>query len=150
MFRIRLRTLMIVVAVIALLLGRSMNFWNRERDHRREMATIILNDLEDYLLLTPASRGGTMHPESGDPIVEAMAPLYKFVMYHKAMAEKYELAARRPWFPVAADPLAPPRPTLAEVARYRDLLELPTPPSGTSSINSRTQRDREPFSIGLD
>ena len=120
--RIRVRTLMIAVAMVALIFGRSAYLGNRERDHRREAATIKLGDLELYLLLTAPGPGGLMHPDSGHPIVPASAPIRSFIRYHHEMARKYAQAARQPWLPVAADPPAPPRPSEAKVKRYFAIL----------------------------
>jgi hypothetical protein len=114
--------MMVLVAIVALLLGRSMNFWNRERGHRRE-AAIIGDGVEVYLLLTPAGPGGLMHPDSGHPIVPAAAPIRAYVKYQREMAEKYESAFRHPWRWVEADPPAPPKPSSTEVERYLALLD---------------------------
>jgi hypothetical protein len=118
MRRFRLRTLMIAVAVVAVMLGmlgRWMDLHRRERYHRHA-GTLIVSDLEMYLVCT-ASQGDT-----GDRSQEAAAaakPMFEFQEYHCAMQEKYERAFRHPWFPVAFDPPAPPAPSLEYQKAFR-------------------------------
>ncbi len=121
--RFRLRTLMVLVAVVAILLGRSVHFSNLAHHHARERRGLIgSSDLEVYLVMQPASRGWPGHPESGHPIVKVEVPIRAFVAHHLELEAKYDSASRYPWFPVAPDPPEPPKPSKAHMELYRTLL----------------------------
>jgi hypothetical protein len=121
--RFRLRTLLILVAIVAMLLGRSVHFSNLARHHAREMTKLTSGDLDFHLLMTPDPRGFPMHPDSGMPIAKVVVPIRAFVAYHWELKEKYESASRQPWLPVAPDPVQPPEPSKAQMELYRTLLK---------------------------
>jgi hypothetical protein len=123
--RLRLRTLMILVAIVAMLLGRSVHFSNLARHHGREKTKLTSGDLDFYLLMAPDPRGFPMHPESGLPIAKAVVPIRAFVAYHWELEKKYESASRHPWLPVAPDPVQPPEPSKVQMELYRTLLNEP-------------------------
>ena len=116
---------MIVVAVLGLIFARPVNLWYHERNHRDEVASLKLGDLELFLLMTVAGPGGLMHPKSGHPMVEAAKPVRTFIEYHNDMARKYTLAGWKPWLPVDSDPPAPRKPTAEEVERLVIPLQNP-------------------------
>ena len=120
--RFRLRTLMTLVAIVAMLLGRSVHFSNLARHHARERTRLISGDLDLYLVMAPDPRGGPMHPDSGLPIARVVVPIRAFVSYHLELEKKYDSASRYPWLPVAADPPSPPKPSKAHMELYRTLL----------------------------
>jgi hypothetical protein len=49
-----MRTLMIAVALIAVLLGRWMNFRHRAHFHHQELSKFLISDLEFFLACTQA------------------------------------------------------------------------------------------------
>jgi hypothetical protein len=114
---------MISVAIVALVLGRSVHFSNLARRHESERTSLISDDLDLYLLLTPDPRGFPMHPDSRQPIAEVVVPIRAFIAYHLELEKKYDNASRRPWLPVTPDPSAPPRPSNANMKLYRSLLD---------------------------
>jgi hypothetical protein len=120
--RFRLRALMILVAFIAMLLGRSVHFSNLARHHARERTRLISGDLDFYLLMAPDPRGAPMHPDSGWPIAKVVVPIRAFIAYHLELEQKYDNAARQPWLPVSPDPSPPPKPSKAHMELYRTLL----------------------------
>ena len=121
--RFRLRTLMTLVAIVAMPLGRSVHFSNLARDHARERTGLISGDLDFYLLMAPDPRGAPMHPDSGLPIAKVVVPIRAFIAYHLELEQKYDSAARHPWLPVAPDPSPPPKPSMAHMVLYRTLLD---------------------------
>jgi len=116
---------MLLVAIIAVILGRSIHFAKLARTHERERMKYFSSDLDVYLLMTPAPRGFPSHPDSGHPISRAVVPLQAYVAYHIALEAKYDRASRRPWLPVAPDPPQPPEPSRAQWNLYRTLLNDP-------------------------
>src|SRR5262245_41462385 len=117
--RLRLRTLMILVAIAAMLLGRSVHFSGLSRHHGREKTKLTSADLDFVVLMSPDPRRFPMHPDSGLPVAKAVVPLRAFVAYHWELEKKYESASRQPWIPVATDPVQPPEPSKAQVELYR-------------------------------
>ena len=102
--RFRLRTLMIVVALLAVFLSRWVNLRERIAYHRQELSKVLVSDLEIYLMLTPVQG---VPDEVLQPQRDAVKPICELRYYHYDMVEKYEAAFRRPWLPVPPDPPAP-------------------------------------------
>jgi hypothetical protein len=121
--RFRLPTLMILVAIVAMVLGRSVHFSNLARHHARERTRLISGDLDLYLVMAPDPRGFPMHPDSGRPIAKVVVPIRAFIAYHLELEKKYDSASRHPWLPVAPDPSPPPTPSKADMELYRSLLD---------------------------
>ncbi|HWE35692.1 MAG TPA: hypothetical protein VG406_03905 [Isosphaeraceae bacterium] len=86
-FQVRLRTLLILVALVALALGaESLLRW---RDvYRRK--------LNEHALIADLCDGPGTTTE-----------LLRKAAFHRELAQKYEQAARHPWSPVAPDPPEP-------------------------------------------
>ncbi len=108
MLRMTTRRWMVVVAGLAILFARPARFHGLARVHERARESILVSDLELYLLISPSK--GDMRSESERGALAAK-PILEIVNYHNAMSEKYKEAARRPWLPVAADPPSPPTPS---------------------------------------
>ena len=127
--RITMRDLMGIVAIAGVLSAGVSNLMQRSRylervalDHLRERKTIILSDLETYLILTEAQFGQRAPEESeasreasvaaymdkNNKMKSAFDPMAQYINYHERLSEKYKHAAARPWFPVAARPPEPP------------------------------------------
>lgn len=79
--RFRLRILLILVAVVAILLGRSVRFGNQARGHERERRSLFPGNLGVYLVMQ-AVQGEGMHPESETPLGRSMRPIRAFLAYH--------------------------------------------------------------------
>ena len=114
---------MILVAIIAMLLGRSLHLKDLSRSHAQEIARLRLTDLDVYLTMTAAGPGGTMHPDSGHPIAKWKGRVEEFISYHWELERKYDMASRHPWLPVMPDPRSPPEPSKAHMELYRKLLK---------------------------
>ena len=127
--RLTLRRLMIAVAVFGLLLGgwaeirrlnrQSPKYRSRARSHREEEAMALGRqrsltwdyrrsaserssaDLGDFQVVFGASDDqlASMKRQVDEVASE--------VNYHRAMAEKYEAAARHPWLPLPSGPTKP-------------------------------------------
>jgi hypothetical protein len=116
--RFTLRTLLVAVAIAAVILGlwgRSDRFRSIALDFEMERETLI-GALDAHLL--PAARPGET-PEREAERRQAARPLLAYDDYLSKMADKYYRASSRPWLPVLSDPAPPPRPTWEEV---RDLI----------------------------
>jgi hypothetical protein len=106
--RMTIRRWMIAVAVIAVVLGRWIDFRNRADHHRRERARILMSDLEFYLACTHAQGDPSDRAERA---FSAAQPLIEFSNYHSMMIDKYENAFWHPWLWVPRDPPAPAFPS---------------------------------------
>ncbi len=121
-FRLTVRWMMVVVAVMAMILGllveRRARFWIVSLAHKRERVAFPVSDLDMYLLTTDRPLGQDRSPsyvaaelEAHAESVRAARPLSEFIAYHQAMADKYKRASIRPWMPISPDPPRPPRPS---------------------------------------
>jgi hypothetical protein len=106
---------MILTAIVAMVLGRSVHFSNLARQHARERTRLISGDMDLYLMMPPDRRGSPMHPDSGRPIAKVVVPIRAFMAYHLELEKKYDSASRHPWLPVAPDPSPPPKPSKAHM-----------------------------------
>jgi hypothetical protein len=113
---------MILVAILALLLGRSVHFSDLARYHAQERSKLVLSDVDLYLAILADPPGAPMHSDSGHPIAKAVVPIREYITYHLELEKKYKSASRHPWLPVTADPSPPPTPSKAQVELYRGLL----------------------------
>jgi hypothetical protein len=105
----RIRTLMIAIALLAVLLGRWMNFKHRAHVHHGELERILISNFDMYLACTPAQ--GDPYTDRYRQALNAVQPIWLFMQYQEEMEQKYLYAFRRPWLPVASDPPAPARPS---------------------------------------
>lgn len=121
--RFRLRTLMILAAIVAMVLGRSVHFSNLASQHARQRTKLISGDLDLYLVMAPDPHGAPMHPDSGRPIAKVVVPIRAFIAYHLELEEKYDSASRHPWLPVPPDPSPPPKPSKSPMELDRTLLD---------------------------
>ena len=111
--RITVRTLMVMVAAVAVLLGGMIELprlWNLRQQYlgfaekygywatRLNTAVDIRQEITYYSLSMP--RG----PE---PSPARIARMRAEASYYAGLRDKYQRAARRPWLPIAPDP-APP------------------------------------------
>ena len=94
--RFRTRTLMVAVAVVAVLLGAGVKL-RRRREHFAAMA-------DTHEAMTHAGGSVFGGPEERE---RAWAWFDKRYEFDKAMAEKYRRAARYPFLPVPPDPPEP-------------------------------------------
>ena len=88
--RLCIRTLMVVVGLVAVVLGLGSELVRR-RDSCRERAALHRTRFL-HLLLSQS---------------EPSAKNARLVLWHEQMQEKYALAAHRPWLPVPPDPPEP-------------------------------------------
>jgi hypothetical protein len=99
MLRMRLRTAMTVVAVLAVLLGTGIGLWRRAR--RLEAIALQYgrdaNRIEDLWVAENAARSGPRPP--GEPDVRM-----ELVHWNDTVAEAYRAAAARPWLPFDPEP----------------------------------------------
>jgi hypothetical protein len=88
--RFRIRTLMIAVVVVALMLGVARMTWLSIEYRRRAL---------DH---------GSIRLDMQVPMDARTSDwVRRFHVYHQAMREKWERAARRPWLSVEPDPPEP-------------------------------------------
>jgi hypothetical protein len=99
--RITVRRLMVAVAVVALLIGVGVEVERRRERYSRlaRQHAVVRDELHKFLMIVPPSASVEFF---GDR--KAIAAL---VGYHGRLKEKYERAARDPWFPVEPDPPEP-------------------------------------------
>jgi hypothetical protein len=111
--RLTIRLTMLLVAVAALALAveatrrrmaeRSLAYRARAREHQDKAVVASLNALvsDDY----------RHHGRTPDPKYSGWKVRFQQIAeFHRIMEKKYELAATRPWLPVAADPDPPTEP----------------------------------------
>lgn len=95
--RFRLRTLIIAVAVVAVLLGGFALY-------RRSVGFAALAEAHDVMARNSWTRGSFMGPGGAIGHVEYPTPLTD---HHTRLRDKYRRAASRPWLPVPPDPPPP-------------------------------------------
>ncbi len=100
-FQFRLRTLLIVIGIVAIALG----LWRRSDLLRRE-AAFHEKEYRRYVGESFNFVRGDIRVDGG-PIAPFAVHLGKLADYHGQMQEKYENAAKYPWFPVPSDPPPP-------------------------------------------
>lgn len=136
--RCRVRTLMLLVAAVAIPLAAGVQFHRRWRGfkdravyHRQEISRLGLSELEVYLVYTAASpeaRSNILQAPkrpTPDPPAEYQSALAHesrllrdFIRYHEGLVIKYEFALNHPWLSVAPDAPAP------ATVRVEELTEL--------------------------
>ncbi len=99
-FQFRLRTLLIVIGIVAIALG----LWRRSELLRREAA---FHEKEYRRYIGERFNFTRFHIRVDGPIAPFAVHLGKLADYHGQLQEKYENAARYPWLPVPADPPPP-------------------------------------------
>jgi hypothetical protein len=100
--RFRIRWMMTVVALVAVLMG-GFRLWRLRESYRQQAAWHRRLEVSSGRIARYAgamSRIGIEPPGAG-------AALSKRAEYRAKMRQKYEQAAARPWLPVEPDPPAP-------------------------------------------
>jgi hypothetical protein len=110
--KLRVRTLMIAVLVVACSLG-ICDFLDRTAEHRRQVSRAHRNVCLDLI----RRAGGPLPPSTRLPddkffeVYSRRGPsalrFAQAAVYHEKLAEKYLIASRRPWLPMAPDPPQP-------------------------------------------
>ena len=134
----RIRTLMLIVVVVALPMAAVVSYQQRVQRfvaladfHRAETEIFGVSDLGWFLLLTPAQNAPPdwMERNLVKEDVAAIKSALQYVTYHWDMSGKYEEAAKHPWAALVADPPAPPNPsvgsTRAAIARACVVMGVP-------------------------
>jgi hypothetical protein len=85
--RFRLRTLMIVVAIVGIVFGLARRSAVYHQQAERQLQIL---EMEDF----PSGPNDPLH-------------FNLFIEYHVRLMDKYNRAARYPWFPVPPDPPPP-------------------------------------------
>lgn len=96
--RLRTRTMMVIVAYVALLFGMGVStgrLGHTARQYESKFITSgqLMKVYQNMERLVPHERGA--------------AHLRKLVDYHNQLVKKYDRARRRPWLPVSPDPPPP-------------------------------------------
>lgn len=100
--RFHLRTLLLMVALAALLLAIAAGLGRRRREYLRRAAYHAHEGryggdvFGDGVVLRN-------NPKGGKPVMTSLAK----IEHHARLAEKYQYAAAHPWLPVTADPPEP-------------------------------------------
>ena len=110
--RMRLRSLLALVALIALLLGAERLNWRRQRDLARAAEAAqrlggerkIIRTLERRL--TAKGPGGAA-PGDAAAVAETLANRRTWADHYERLERKYRRSASRPWEPTTADPPEP-------------------------------------------
>jgi hypothetical protein len=124
--RLRVRTLMLAVGVVALLIWgammglRSYVYYQRARVFRTQERPWREHAARDRAIPTRTRSVAAIH---GPRIAEYYAPL----------ARKYRRAAWRPWMPVAPDPPAPGYEEYVRQNRLRSRMPVAPSPAATNS-----------------
>ena len=100
--RFHLRTLLLVVALAAVLLAVAVELGRRRSEYLRRTA---YHAYEGRYGGSVFGDGVVLHddPKGGKPAMTSLAK----IEHHARLAEKYQYAAAHPWLPVAADPPEP-------------------------------------------
>ena len=101
--RFRLRSMMILVAVLALSLSAAV-LWRRREHYRRLAEAYALTEMV-LRVDSNMARGSAAFPLLD--LSESMDRNARQADYYARLRRKYERAARRPWLPVEADPPEP-------------------------------------------
>jgi hypothetical protein len=86
----------------------------RSRDGKLAMAALMFGYLQQDGSLSSADVSASE--------LERVNKAKALIAWHRSLAEKYRLAAERPWLPVAEDPHAPGRNSVAVVRPQSDIL----------------------------
>jgi len=111
--KLTVRRMMAVVGVLGIMMGLALEIQRRGESFRKLAA---YHRESAHLILERAGMPGFCNNgQSQFEIEQAYASHgmqvwlnYQAAKYHFGMADKYGLAADRPWFPVGADPIRPP------------------------------------------
>ncbi len=104
-FRLELRWLMVLVAVLALILGGGINLQQRQVAFQARSAAYFVQSSEPQRILRAGIDPRTYVLRAGDePEWRKQQARSKFF---REMSAKYYYAAAHPWLPVEADPPVP-------------------------------------------
>jgi hypothetical protein len=103
--RMTTRRWMVVVVIVAVVLGAGMLI-QRSRSYA-SLASVHAESEKECWRIVQAFEGSRFDPVIWREALVHVRRSRRLFPYHAALRRKYELASRRPWLPVEADPPEP-------------------------------------------